>query len=728
MGNEYWAHTESEERGGDWQPLLEHLEGVAIRAGEFGHRIGIPLTAETAGWLHDVGKYSRRFQAYLRESHELRVRQGRNARLGRTVDHKLASAREAEVWDPRGAGQCLGLVVAGHHGGLLNRTNYATLVVPGEDDDVQRGMGLDGIISRLPNATSIAAEFRPCIDRLATEVFLRMVYSCLADADALDTERHYSPSCSDLRDPGPDLIQLRDRLREAQLLKMANCPSTPVNALRAEIYSQCVAAASADPGCFRLTVPTGGGKTLSSLSFALEHAVAHGMDRVIYAIPYTSIIDQTVSAFESALGEGSHVLAHHSALPEPEGEDDNDQPDWRRLTAENWDAPIVVTTNVQFFGSLLGNKPGRSRKVHRIARSVVVLDEVQTLPARLLDPLLDVINALSKDWGTTFVLCSATQPAVGAADRSRGALTNLREIVPEYPAHFEQLCRVDYQMPDEPWPWSRLAEEMRAHEQCLTILNTRKNAISALNALDDPNALHLSTLLTPVHRRAVLNEIRRRLREGEECRVVATQVVEAGVDLDFPVVMRALGPLDRIIQAAGRCNREGRLDSGTVIIFEPQEGKMPLGEYHTGADLARMILAKGVERLHDPATSTEYFRALYENVECDAEGIQKLRAAWEFADVAKSSSLITQESSLVLIPDEAIASQLHALEDGRLLSRSVWRQLQQHGVSVGIYDEKRLKATGWLQSVRDRVYIWRGLYDEVQGLGDMAAEEHSLIV
>ncbi|MDO9557754.1 MAG: DEAD/DEAH box helicase [Coriobacteriia bacterium] len=247
--------------------------------------------------------------------------------------------------------------------------------------------------------------------------------------------------------------------------------------------------AALPPGCFRLTVPTGGGKTLSSLAFALEHAVAHGLDRVIYAIPYTSIIDQTVEVFQSALESRDAVLAHHAGVLESGDEGEDAAPDWHRLSTQNWDAPVVVTTNVQFFESLLSCRPGRSRKVHRIARSVVVLDEVQTLPPRLLDPLLDVIGCLARNWGTTFVLCSATQPAVSDADKPGVALSGLREIVSAFPEHFEQMRRVEYRVPEETWSWERVAQEMREHKQCLVVVNTRRNAMELLDALDDSEDL-----------------------------------------------------------------------------------------------------------------------------------------------------------------------------------------------------------------------------------------------
>ncbi|MBE0418335.1 MAG: CRISPR-associated helicase Cas3' [Coriobacteriia bacterium] len=482
-----------------------------------------------------------------------------------------------------------------------------------------------------------------------------------------------------------------------------------------------------------MTVPTGGGKTLSSLAFALTHAVLHGLDRVIYAIPYTSIIDQTVDAFRSVLGSDEAVLAHHSAAFEPTDEADaDDGPDWRRLAAENWDSPVVVTTNVQFFESLLASRPGRCRKVHRIARSVVVLDEVQTLPPRLLEPLLDIIARLASDWGTTFVLCSATQPAVGRHDKPGVFLPNLRDIVADPRRLFQVVRRVDYEVPEEPWSWARLAAEVRTHEQCLVILNTRKDALAVLDILAEglPDVLHISTLLTPAHRRRVLETIRARLRAGEPCRVVSTQVVEAGVDIDFPVVMRAVGPLDSVIQAAGRCNREGRLAAGRVIVFEPSEGTLPPKEYRTGAELARFALRQGVEKLYDPDTSTEYFADLYANVELDALHLQRRRSQLLFREVDEHFHLIAEDSVPVIIPSEVTDPVINELDHDRSLSPSLWARLQQHSVALRLHDLHRVDREGLVRQagVRAGVYVWQGRYDDVRGLGGFADDAGRLVV
>jgi CRISPR-associated endonuclease/helicase Cas3 len=741
MANEFFAHSASREGTEEWQSLSDHLVGTAARARSFGERIRIPTLAEAAALLHDVGKYSDDFQRYLSDAASLAERKGPRARLGRSVDHKLLGASAATTVDSSPMGVLLGLLIAGHHGGLPDLSAARTEWRGVAAEAVVARLTTDGVVSGLPPSASVADEVAPFADPLATDLLLRMAFSCLVDADGLDTEEHFEPSKATHRGSEFDVHTLLDRLKASQSELIADSKPSRVNELRAEVYASCLSAAEWAPGCFRLTVPTGGGKTLSSLAFALSHAVAHGMDRVIYAIPYTSIIDQTVDVFRKALGDERAVLAHHASAFEPlDGEDPDDGPDWRRLAADNWDAPVVVTTNVQFFESLLGSRPGRSRKVHRIARSVVVLDEVQSLPPLLLDPILDVIRGLSERWGTTFVLCSATQPAICEKDKPGVALPDSLEIVPEYRRHFAELRRVDFESPEEPWGWSRVAEEIRASTQCLAVLNTRKDALALLDELGDPEALHLSTLLTPAHRRRVLEEVRVRLRTDQPCRLVSTQVVEAGVDLDFPMVMRAMAPLDRLIQAAGRCNREGRRDSGRVIVFEPSEGGAPPGEYRAGVELARTALSGGVGVLHDPATSVGFFRELYGTVDLDAKGIQKTRGRLAFRSVDEAFNLIAKDTIPLVIPSDKdterapeVAARIDALIDalatGRGISRDGWAVLQQHSVALPRFRVERSEREGIARplDVRGSVYVWDGEYDQVRGIGDARAESGALI-
>lgn len=727
---EFWAHTGPSEGDCSWQSLRQHLERTAGLAHVFGSRIGIPEFANAAGLLHDVGKYADEFQRYLVASDALRKKNGRRARLGWRVDHKLLGANAASAIGD--AFSALAPVIAGHHGGLLDLTEAQALWRPLDSTQVRDRATRDGVLESLVEGDALRNEVSRHGALGSADVLLRMAYSCLVDADALDTESHDRPSRSASRGHSHTIVSLRDQLLAGQEALMAGAEPSEVNRVRAEVYGDCLAAAQLPPGCFRLTVPTGGGKTRSSLAFALSHAATHGLDRVIYAIPYTSIIDQTVEVFRSVFADESAVLAHHAFAFEPLEQDEADgDSDWRRLAADNWDAPVVVTTNVQFFESLLGSRPGRSRKVHRIARSVLVLDEVQTLPPALLDPILDTLRCLVDEWGTTVVLCSATQPAVGDADRAGAALPNVREIVQSPETHFRALERVEYTVPDEPWAWSRVAEEMRSSPTALAIVNTRADALALLDALDDPDALHLSTLLTPRHRKAVLDLMLERLRQGDPCRAVSTQVVEAGVDIDFPLVLRAVGPLDSIIQAAGRCNREGRLSLGRVVVFEPVEGHWSPGVYRTGTELARMRLRSDPSSLHSPAVSTEYFQHLYESVDTDAQGIQRERQRCAFRTVDERFHLISEDTVPVLIACAETEAAERALSSGWQVSAHERSAIQANSVSVRRRELGRLEREGLVVpiDVRASVYRWVGAeYDPVRGLGRMTAESGALIV
>lgn len=542
---------------GDRHGLQEHLDAVADLAAEFARSFDGAAFVRIAALLHDIGKARPEFQQYLAACE--REPDKRHA----TVDHKGAGCLAA--LDSLGE---LAFLIEGHHGGLPDKSALKSKI----KEHRRRAATVAGVavaseLGLIPPAMPPAEDLLPRFiddDSHRFEFFLRMAFSALVDADHLDTERHFSPDRADERTGAPAIAGLAERLRFAQSA-LTGQNDAPVNRVRDEVYRDCLAAASNPPGFFRLTVPTGGGKTRSVLAFALEHALAHDLRRVVVAVPFLTITDQTADVYRNVLGDDRAVLEHHSGALAGDNDQGSMRPDavWRRLATQNWDAPVIVTTTVQLFESLLGRTPSACRKLHRLAKSVIVLDEVQTLPPPLLAPILSVLEELTTHYGSTVVFCTATQPAFSKAP-GFDHLDYVREIVPNPERHFHALQRVRYEWPalSEPWNWPRVAEEMRGAHQALAIVNTKAQALDLLDALNDPDALHLSTLLCGAHRRDVLALIRHRLARGEPCRVVSTQVVEAGVDIDFPAVLRALGPLDRIVQAAGRCNREGLLEQG----------------------------------------------------------------------------------------------------------------------------------------------------------------------
>lgn len=420
------------------------------------------------------------------------------------------------------------------------------------------------------------------------------------------------------------------------------------------------------------------------------------------------------------------VLEHHSAarVPEDDRGDFHNDTVWAKLAAENWDAPIIVTTTVQLFESLFSNSTSATRKLHRLARSVIILDEAQALPPHLLTPILDALRELSAHYGSTVVISTATQPAFESI--AGFAQLGAREIVPAPERFFRDLARVKYEWRDEPVGWDECARMMRAAPQSLAVVNTKRDALALLDALADPDALHLSTLLCGTHRRAVIDEIRSRLANGAPCRVVSTQVIEAGVDLDFPLVMRAMAPLDAIIQAAGRCNREGRLsEKGRVVVFTPRDGGLPSGVYRIGATVAAAILGnagKDAMDANDPALATHYFTRVFDTLDTDRERIQEKRRSFDYPQVAARFRMIDDETESVAVlygtetEKELTRERIDRLRTGAPDSRALIRALQPYLVPVHARTAARFRARGLIREVITGIGEWLGEYDAVRGL------------
>jgi CRISPR-associated endonuclease/helicase Cas3 len=429
-----------------------------------------------------------------------------------------------------------------------------------------------------------------------------MLFSSLVDADFLDTEAFMQPQLTEQRVETYDLGRLKAALDSYMETLTASATDTPVNRVRREILEACRAAAQRQPGLFSLTVPTGGGKTLASMSFALDHAVAHRKSRIIYVIPYTSIIEQTGAILSSIFGP-EVVVEHHSNL-DPEKETPR-----TKLASENWEAPIILTTNVQFFESLFAARPSRCRKLHNIVNSVVILDEAQLVPPNLLAPCVAAINELCDNYGVTLVLSTATQPTLPS-------LRTPSEITPPGADLYIRLKRTEILVPahfEERSSWEEIASQLTAHEQVLCIVNSRRDCYD-LYQLMPPGTLHLSALMCGEHRSCVIATIKERLGKGEPLRVISTQLVEAGVDIDFPVVFRALAGLDSIAQAAGRCNREGKKGvTGKVMVFIPPRSA-PHGLLHKGECTTKELRALPDFNPHAPESYRRYFDLFYSRI------------------------------------------------------------------------------------------------------------------
>lgn len=703
--DELYAHTPSDVR--DWHLLLDHLRSVAELAASFGEKFGAKDLAYLSGLWHDVGKAHPGFQQYLEDAHA--------GRSSESEPHAIwGAALAANFKRVRGPWREVALPVAGHHAGLnipslvLQDAQAAAKNAPDAFDRIR------SLAASLPGPGTVASLDNRELDR---ELRIRMILSVLVDADRLDTEAHIEPASAQRRGFQTNLGDLWQRFETDQQDLMDGAEETEVNAVRKQVYQACLAAASSDQGIFRLTVPTGGGKTRSGLAFALRHAIEHDLDRVIVAIPYTSIIDQTAEVYRDILGDDV-VLEHHSRIELSDDERQDDTAIRLRLATENWDAPVVVTTTVQFFESLFSHHPSRVRKIHRIANSVVLLDEVQTLPVHLLEPSMEMLASLARDYGTTIVLSTATQPALeGTPYVCAFEEQGVNEIVPEYTRHFEQLQRVDYNWREQPTGWPDLARELEEQKQALAILNTRGDALAVLDELPRHQAvIHLSTLLCPKHRRDQLKEVRRRLDTGKEILLVSTQVVEAGVDIDFPVVYRALGPLDRIVQAAGRCNREGALEEkGEVVVFYPAEGGAPPGAYRSGLGWARENLdTEGPERLHDPDVYQSYFKRLFQDQDLDSKGIQDLRRGMDYRKVSRAYRLIDQDTVAVVV-DYKDGYDLAREYVDHPTTRKV-RELQHYTVNLYRHEIERHARDGWVTQLAEGLYRWDGKYDDRRGI------------
>lgn len=682
----FYAHSLTEgQPTSRWQALSDHLLTVGEMAGSFAEIFNGESCARAAGLLHDLGKYTKEFQARIRGSTE-------------RVDHATWGARVA-IDRFGAAGQLIAYAIAGHHAGLANG---------------------DGEGARTSLRERLSADLPPLLDAWQTEIkmpaalqpprglklrgqnhqnfsysfLVRMLFSCLVDADYLDTENFYAEADGRSVERGCQLqIRTLQQALSEHLQALAwRARVSTVNTERQRILTQVRSQAAMPPGLFTLTVPTGGGKTLTSLAFGLDHATAHSLRRVIYVIPFTSIVEQSAKVFRQALGTlgDEAVLEHHSAYADDPGQA-REARDKLRLAMENWDRPLVVTTAVQFFESLFADRPSQCRKLHRIAGSLIVLDEAQTIPLKLLRPTLLALDELARNYRCSIVFCTATQPAL-ADEGFRDVIGPMRELAPEPATLFQRFRRVTVRhagtLSDD-----EVVARLRQSAQSLCIVNNRLHARALYQALaQEPGATHLSTLMCAAHRRQVLEDASVALRQGHPCRLVSTSLIEAGVDISFPLVLRAEAGLDSVAQAAGRCNREGLWTAADseVLVFTADAQWAPPAELKQCAAVAAKVLRQHAADPLSPAAIRAYFEELYwargarELDQHDLLGL--LRASklesLPMETLARRYRLIDTAQETVIVPFDQTAK--NAIRDLAFATgaQGLARQLQPYTVQV----------------------------------------------
>lgn len=699
----HWAHSRNV--AGKRHALADHLRGTAALARSFAEPFGAGDLAYGAGLLHDAGKVCLRWQEYLaaRET---------NAWSGPKVPHK-----EAGAYLFARAGQSPGvLAILGHHGGIPDWVRGATFddLVPPTPEEVA------ALLSMVPEAapilegpSRIPSTWRS--DR-SLDLRVRMLHSALVDADWLDTAAHFNATEVVIAPP-TDFDAALDRFLRSRAELLAKRITSPLDDMRSSLFDDCLAAAALPPGIFRLPAPTGSGKTISAAAFALAHAAHNRLRRVVVAVPFLTITEQNAAVYRRLLGN-DFVLEHHSGVHHDAGAQG------ARYGTDNWDSPFIMTTTVQLFESLLSNRPSRTRKLHRLVGSVIVLDELQAVPVHTLPVVLDVLQRLVKDFGATILLSSATQPAWDALDawRGEGMDVQFHEIV-ERPAEFY----AHFQRGSFEWEAfgsrAALMAKIAAQTSALVIVNTTKDARMIAQELSqsvDAEVLHLSTRMYPAHRRSVLNRIRELQDADNPMFVISTQLVEAGVDLDFPVVFRAVAPAENLIQAQGRCNREGRLETGRMVVVDcPELGRLP--EYDTPVAITRRNFEQRPSQLTNPAAVDNYYRETYKTLGIDglkeAEAINKARDELRMATVAQDFKMFKDSGISVVVGDVEEANAILAELSQRLSERGAvtptdLRRLRDYAVTL----PDRYTQSIYIKPHESGVFVSHGCYDSLTGL------------
>ena len=699
---EYIAHLNEEHT----QTLKDHLCGTAELAGYFAGRFGKADWGYTCGMLHDIGKYSLAFQDKIKNN------------SNRQVDHSTAGAKAC--FEKGGMYRFMSYCIAGHHSGL---PDYGSSSDPGNAPTLQGRKkkhieDCDAYKSEIhiPEIKTLPFDPKHSPDPdFSLSVFIRMLYSCLVDADFLDTE-YFMKEGRTQRETGEEPSVLLEKLKKHVAGWLLNEDTETVNGRRTEILRHCFECGRKERGIFQLTVPTGGGKTIASLAFALQHAVENQMDRVIYVIPYTSIIEQNAEVFREILGE-QNVLENHYNVDYESTEELKPM----QLASENWDKPVVVTTNVQFFESLFANKSSKCRKLHNIANSVIIFDEAQMLPTDYLKPCIAVMEELAANFGSSIVLCTATQPALSPFFQRKMPVTELCPRVEEQFRFFERVTFQNVGTISE----DELIEKLQKEEQALCIVNTKKRAQRLYQKMKGEGVFHLSTAMYPKHRRRVLDKIRQLVKDGKRCILISTSLVEAGVDLDFCTVYRQLAGVDSMIQAAGRCNREGKraAQDSFAYLFQFEEKEYVPGQ-QLQIDVSKMLLSEGedISSLHG---IEKYFEALY-HFRGDSLDKKKIfeefkDKRYNFAKAAKEFKLIEENTLTVFISREEEAEELLWQIKRQGYTKSGMRKAGQYCVQLYENDIEKLRGAGMLRQVPGGIenfyeLVDSGQYSEEMGL------------
>ncbi len=707
----YYAHSTDSEDKSDWQLLEEHLFNVATKAEKFASFFNAGAWANYLGHYHDLGKATLPWQAWLRHVNGI-IDEFLSYYEGHPTHAFLGAKKLLTI--SQEAGKLLAYCVAGHHAGLPDWGSGTQAGLKHRLEQSYPDPMIANIAGKLPTDLPFQLEQNRMGYQL--QFFIRMLFSCLVDADYLDTEKALDAKKAAWRSQYPEITSLNEKFWQNfnELRKDAD-PKSFVNQQREKILHNSLNAAKQPRGLFSLTVPTGGGKTLASLAFALKHAKKNNLRRIIYVIPFTTIIEQNAIVFRKMLGDDC-VLEHHSNFfPEDS--------DWKsRLAAENWDAPVIVTTNVQFFDSFYANKPSKCRKLHNVANSIIIFDEVQAIPVERLQPCLEVINELVRSYETSIVLCTATQPAFQASSQFPSGLKEITEIVSDVPSLFMHLKRTE-EMYVGHRSTEEIANELEEHNQVLCVVNTRGQALDIFQCLpDSPDTFQLSALMYPAHRSKVLETIRNRLKKGDTCRVISTQLIEAGVDIDFPCVYRVAAGIDSIAQAAGRCNRNGTFDIPSKVFIFSLDGNTEGSFMRHAVQSARKLFEEYQGNLTAPDCVHEYFTDYFwiNEQRMDEGSILELcrqgqALEVQFRDIATFRMINSPTLPIIIALEEESINLVNQLEFAEH-SGGVLRKLQKF--TVQIYPYQLSEIEDWLETPLPDVYVLKSeeMYSDQTGL------------